>query len=188
MAVADPKSPNTAVRVEKGDTLSAIAKANGLTLSEIRALNPALMSNPKYDNGNMIFSNTKINIAPPTTPATTTYNPLSGTFTTDSQNTARLAAEQAARDAAAKAAADAAAKAAADAEAKAKAEAEAKAKAEADARAAELERIKAELLAASEADDVAGSTEAILITIPSGKLQPSCRKAFTANPWLSRKW
>lgn len=65
------------------------------------------------------------------------------------------AAAKAAADAAAKAAADAAAKAAAEAEAKAKAEAEAKAKAEADARAAELERIKAELLAASEAERAA---------------------------------
>ena len=65
------------------------------------------------------------------------------------------AAAKAAADAAAKAAADAAAKAAADAAAKAKAEAEAKAKAEADARAAELERIKAELLAASEAERAA---------------------------------
>ncbi len=65
------------------------------------------------------------------------------------------AAAKAAADAAAKAAADAAAKAAADAEAKAKAEAEAKAKAEADARAAELERIKAELLAASDAERAA---------------------------------
>ena len=73
-------------------------------------------------------------------------------------NAAADAAAKAAADAAAKAAADAAAKAAADAAAKAaadaaaKAEAEAKAKAEADARAAELERIKAELLAASEAE------------------------------------
>jgi hypothetical protein len=65
MAIADPNSPNTAVRVQPGDTLSAIAKANGLTLAEIKALNPALTSNPKYNNGNTIFSNTKINIAPP---------------------------------------------------------------------------------------------------------------------------
>ena len=76
-------------------------------------------------------------------------------------NAAADAAAKAAADAAAKAAADAAAKAAADAaakaaaDAKAKAEAEAKAKAEADARAAELERIKAELLAASEAERAA---------------------------------
>jgi outer membrane biosynthesis protein TonB len=64
MAVPDKKNPTTAVRVEKGDTLSAIAKANGLTLKEIRDLNPTLMNNPKYDKGNMIWSNTKVNIAP----------------------------------------------------------------------------------------------------------------------------
>jgi hypothetical protein len=83
MATPDKKSPTTAVRVEKGDTLSAIAKANNLTLSEIRALNPVLMSDPKYDKGNMIWSNTKINIAPPTkgttTPPTTTPPPTGGT-------------------------------------------------------------------------------------------------------------
>ena len=87
-----------------------------------------------------------------------TGSALPSGFTTDSQNTARLAAEAAARDAANKAAADAAAKAAADALAaaeKAAAEAKAKADAEAAARAAELERIKAELLAASEAEKAA---------------------------------
>ena len=89
MAKPDSKSPTTAVRVEKGDTLSQIAKDAGLTLKEIRALNPALMSNPKYDNGNMIFSNTKINIAPPvkvvTTPVTTT--PVTTTPTTTTPTT-----------------------------------------------------------------------------------------------------
>jgi LysM repeat protein len=48
MAVPDKKTPDTAVRVEKGDTLSQIAKDNGLTLKEIRALNPVLMNDPKY--------------------------------------------------------------------------------------------------------------------------------------------
>ena len=71
MAVADPKSPNTAVRVEPGDTLSAIAKANGLTLTEIKALNPTLVNDPKYNGGNLIFSNTKVNIAPAVPAATT---------------------------------------------------------------------------------------------------------------------
>jgi hypothetical protein len=66
MAVPDKKNPDSAVRVEKGDTLWQIAKDAGLTLKEIRALNPVLMSDPKYKDGNMIFSNTKINIAPPT--------------------------------------------------------------------------------------------------------------------------
>ena len=138
MAVADPKSPNTAVRVEKGDTLSAIAKANGLTLTEIKALNPTLVNDPKYNGGNLIFSNTKVNIAPPA--AKTPVVSSSGGFT-DSQNAARLAAEEAARVAAAQAAADAAAKAAADkaaqdAAAKAAADAAAKAAADAAAKAA----------------------------------------------------
>jgi hypothetical protein len=65
MAVPDKKNPDTAVRVEKGDTLYQIAKDAGLTLKEIRALNPVLMSDPKYKDGSMIWSNTKINIAPP---------------------------------------------------------------------------------------------------------------------------
>ena len=65
MATPDPKNPNTSVRVQSGDTLSQIAKANGLTLKEIKDLNPTLMSNSKYDKGNKIFTGTKINIAPP---------------------------------------------------------------------------------------------------------------------------
>jgi hypothetical protein len=66
MAIPDKNRPDTAVRVERGDTLSAIAKANKLTLKEIRDLNPQLMSNPKYNSGSTIFSNTLINIAKPT--------------------------------------------------------------------------------------------------------------------------
>ena len=86
MAVPDKKNPDTAVRVEKGDTLSAIAKANGLTLKEIRDLNPVLMKDPKYDKGNMIWSNTKINIAPaapkvPEPPKTTPTPPTGGPTT-----------------------------------------------------------------------------------------------------------
>jgi LysM repeat protein len=66
----------TKVTVKPGDTLSAIAKANGLTLAEIRKINPVLMSDDKYDNGNMIWSGTKIVVDPGsgtkgTTPATT---------------------------------------------------------------------------------------------------------------------
>ncbi len=86
------------------------------------------------------------------------------------------AAAKAAADAAAKAAADAAAKAAADAEAKAKAEAEAKAKAEADARAAELERIKAELAAAAEAD-----RQALLAQLAAAQASADAAAAAAAN-------
>jgi hypothetical protein len=80
MAVPDKKAPTTAVRVEKGDTLSQIAKDAGLTLKEIRALNPVLMSDPKYKDGNMIWSNTKINIAPPA-PKTPVKTPTPATPT-----------------------------------------------------------------------------------------------------------
>ena len=147
MAVADPNSPDTAVRVQPGDTLSAIAKANDLTLKELLALNPVLTSNPKYNGGNTIFSNTKVNIAPAAPAAST----VSGGAFTDSQNAARLAAaDKAASDAAAaqaaaaanaaanKAAQDAAAQTAADKAAADKAAADKAAadKAAADAKAA----------------------------------------------------
>jgi hypothetical protein len=65
MAVPDKAKPDTAVRVEKGDTLSAIAKEAGITLKELYALNPKFKSDPKYQGGNMIFSNTLVNLAPP---------------------------------------------------------------------------------------------------------------------------
>lgn len=48
--------------VKKGDTLSGIAKNSGLSLSEVRKLNPQLMSNPKYKKGAAIWSGTKVNI------------------------------------------------------------------------------------------------------------------------------
>jgi len=157
MAVADPKNPDTAVRVEKGDTLSAIAKANDLTLAEIRALNPQLMSNPKYNNGNIIFSNTKVNIAPPApkTPATFTPDRASAGYN-EGPDAARAAAEAAAKaaaDAAAKAAAD---KAAADAAAlAAKTQAERDAAARAQAAAAEAARLAA-IAAANASTGVSG--------------------------------
>jgi LysM repeat protein len=72
----------TKVTVKPGDTLSQIAKDNGMTLAEIRAINPAIMDNPKYKDGNMIWSGTKIVVDPgsgtkgtkpaTSTPATTT--------------------------------------------------------------------------------------------------------------------
>ena len=94
-------------------------------------------------------------VSPAGTPGGTPFGQAGSAAADAAAKAAADAAAKAAADAAAKAAADAAAKAAAEAEAKAKAEAEAKAKAEADARAAELERIKAELLAASEAERAA---------------------------------
>jgi LysM repeat protein len=48
----------TKVTVKSGDTLSQIAKDNNMTLAQIRAINPAIMDNPKYNDGNMIWSGT----------------------------------------------------------------------------------------------------------------------------------
>ena len=64
MAVPDKAKPTTAVRVEPGDTLSAIAKANKTTVAKLLELNPKFTSDPKYKGGNMIFSNTLVNIKP----------------------------------------------------------------------------------------------------------------------------
>ena len=46
MAVADPKNPDTAVRVQAGDTLSAIAKANELAASTEDSFVLQQFSNP----------------------------------------------------------------------------------------------------------------------------------------------
>jgi len=82
VAKPDSKNPDTAVRAESGDSLSAIAKANNLTLSEIKALNPNIMNDAKYNGGKTIFSNTKINIAPASSSSTgvTMENPNNGMF------------------------------------------------------------------------------------------------------------
>jgi len=42
-----PYEPPKKVTVKPGDTLSAIAKANNMTLAEIRAINPTIMNNPQ---------------------------------------------------------------------------------------------------------------------------------------------
>ena len=78
-ATATEAKPAVTYRVKPGDTVSEIAAANGMTTKELLKINPQLTSNPKYDGGNTIFSNTKIILEPAvkatkptTTPATTT--------------------------------------------------------------------------------------------------------------------
>jgi len=86
MAVPDSARPDTAVRVEKGDTLSAIAKEAGISLATLYDLNPKFKTDPKYQGGNMIFSNTLVNLAPATKAATSTPTPTptpGGTVTPD---------------------------------------------------------------------------------------------------------
>jgi LysM repeat protein len=55
-------APGSTYVVKSGDTLSAIAKASGVSLAEIRKANKKFATNPKYKQGNMIWSGTKVNI------------------------------------------------------------------------------------------------------------------------------
>lgn len=57
---AAPAKP-TPYTVQKGDTLTSIAKKQGTTVDAIRQSNPKLMNDPKYKKGNMIWSGTTIN-------------------------------------------------------------------------------------------------------------------------------
>jgi len=64
--------------VQRGDTLSAIAAKNKMSLKQLMKLNPQFTQNKKYQGGNRIFSGTKVNLAPrpqkaPTTPGS--FNP-----------------------------------------------------------------------------------------------------------------
>jgi hypothetical protein len=74
---AVPAAPREFVTVKPGDTFSAIAKANGMTVKELLAINPTIDNNAKYQNGSMIFSGTKIYTEPatPKTPAPAAKNP-----------------------------------------------------------------------------------------------------------------
>ena len=71
-----PKSPPIEkYTVKPGDTLSQIAKDAGISLNELIDLNPKFTSDPKYKNGNMIWSGTKVNlpgspVIPPVTGST----------------------------------------------------------------------------------------------------------------------
>jgi len=89
--------PAVTYRVKPGDTVSEIAAANGMTTKELLAINPQLTSNPKYDGGRTIFSNTKIILEPavkapktattPTTTAPATTTPTTTTPTTTTPTT-----------------------------------------------------------------------------------------------------
>jgi hypothetical protein len=60
------------VTVEKGDTLTSIAKENNTTVKAILAANPKFTEEAKYQGGNMIWSGTKVVIPPKfSTPAKT---------------------------------------------------------------------------------------------------------------------
>jgi len=62
-APAAPSTPaSSAYTIQRGDNLSSIAASHGTTLGALRSANPQFASNPKYNNGNMIFAGGKVNI------------------------------------------------------------------------------------------------------------------------------
>ena len=70
-----PKSSTEKYTVKRGDTLSKIAKDAGISLNELKQLNPKFESNAKYKGGNLIFAGTKVNlpgssVTPPVTGST----------------------------------------------------------------------------------------------------------------------
>jgi len=62
------------VKVERGDTLSSIAKENKTTVSAILAANPKFTEDVKYKGGNTIFAGTTVKI--PTKVSTPTKTPI----------------------------------------------------------------------------------------------------------------
>jgi len=69
------------VTVERGDTLSSIAKENNTTVKAILAANPKFTEQEKYKGGNTIFAGTTVVIPPKITAPT--YSPTSGTVNTN---------------------------------------------------------------------------------------------------------
>ena len=80
------------VEVERGDTLSSIAKENNTTVKAILAANPKFTEDAKYKGGNTIFAGTKVIIppkvsTPPKTPTVKTPEPPLVPATTSSSST-----------------------------------------------------------------------------------------------------
>ena len=71
-AAPTTKEVPVTVTVKPGDTLSAIAAANDLSLKELYALNPKFKTNPKYEGGSMIWSGTTVKVGTTAQPVTTT--------------------------------------------------------------------------------------------------------------------
>ena len=59
---ASSANKKPSVTVQRGDTLSKIAKEAGTTVKEIIAANPKFTNDPKYKGGNLIFAGTKVNL------------------------------------------------------------------------------------------------------------------------------
>lgn len=50
------------VTIKRGDTLSAIAKRAGISMTTLKKLNPVFWTNKKYKNGSMIWSGGKVRV------------------------------------------------------------------------------------------------------------------------------
>jgi LysM repeat protein len=80
------------VTVERGDTLTSIAKENNTTVKAILAANPKFTEDTKYKGGNTIFAGTTVKIpskisTPPKTPTVETPEPPLVPATTSSTST-----------------------------------------------------------------------------------------------------
>lgn len=50
------------VTIKKGDSLSAIAKRAGISMTTLKKLNPTFWTNKKYKNGNLIWAGGKVRV------------------------------------------------------------------------------------------------------------------------------
>jgi LysM repeat protein len=62
MSVPQTSAAMERYRVQSGDTLSAIAKREGISLSQLLKDNPKFTEDPKYQGGSMIWAGTVVNI------------------------------------------------------------------------------------------------------------------------------
>ena len=71
-SITPPAAKPITVKVERGDTLTSIAKENKTTVSAILKANPKFTEQAKYKDGNQIWAGTTVKIPPKTsTPPTT---------------------------------------------------------------------------------------------------------------------
>jgi hypothetical protein len=84
----------TKVTVERGDTLTSIAKENNTTVKAILAANPKFTEDPKYKGGNLIFSGTTVKIpqSVSNTPSTAVKTPVAEPKVTSSTSEPKITA------------------------------------------------------------------------------------------------
>jgi len=58
-----PAPVHKTVTVKRGDTLSAIAAKNKISMATLKKLNPKFWTDPKYKQGNMIWAGTKVAVS-----------------------------------------------------------------------------------------------------------------------------